>query len=373
MKKMCRGQFQDPQAGLHATFALQPAKKWKFPIIVILICCWCCFSATMYAQGAIKYSVTYVTETKTTYQTNDSLHTFPIFEQLQLIPVITRDSIIKLVYTNNDIKTTVFHLQNSSYPEWATRPAKTIIDKTRIKIFDAGGNMILNQVHAAKYKSKNNQLKSLLTTNNTDILPNYIYLSPTMKTDFTARGFAMTNLGEGTFRFVKDSVTLYYNNSRRINEMQMANEDGTIRYGIKRAFRTNARGVVVPSFEIITKQDKRFGDHCVNEVAITDYVYYDYVTYAGGKWDEDAENDGELIEISIQPNPATNNIVITVPFANIQQPLKIYDNTGNLVFETIIEKHMTEINIDISNLQSGMYYAQLFYPEALITKSFIKN
>ena len=375
MKMTCRGQFQDPKADAVVYNTLASANKWKQVVsIVIVLFIWGNAQA-VFAQGAVKYSITYVTESKTTFQTNDSLNTFTIEEQLQLMPVTTRDSIIKLVYTNNDIKTTIYHQVNTGFPEWATQPAKTIIDKTRIKVYDDHGALLINQAHSAKFKSKNNQLKSFLTTNSFDIIPDFVYLSPTMKTDFTARGFVMTNLGDGTFRFVKDSVTLFYNNSRRTNELILTAADGTTRYGIKRAYQTNVRGVIVPAFEIKTKKAENFIDHCVNEVAYTNYVYYDYTTFAGGKWeDEDAiSTDDEPLALQISPNPANSTITIQIPIADNTQTLNIYDNTGKMVFQSVIDAGEFEIQCDITYLESGIYYAQLQHSEALITTSFIKN
>lgn len=375
MKMTCRGQFQDPKADAAVYNTLASANKWKPLFIwVIVLFIWGNPNA-VFGQGAVKYSITYVTESKTTFQTNDSLNTFTIEEQLQLMPVTTRDSIIKLVYTNNDIKTTIYHQVNTGFPEWATKPAKTIIDKSRIKVYDNHGALLINQVHSAKYKSKNNQLKSFLTTNSFDIIPDYVYLSPTMKTDFTARGFVMTNLGDGTFRFVKDSVTLFYNNGQRTNELILKAADGTTRYGIKRAYQTNVRGVIVPAFEIKTKKSENFAEHCVNEVAYTNYVYYDYTTFAGGKWeDEDASTaDDEPLVLQVSPNPANTFINIQIPIAENNQTLNIYDNTGKMVYQSVIDAGEFEIQIDITQLESGIYYAQLQHSEALITTSFIKN
>ncbi len=375
MKMTCRGQFQDPKADAVVYNTLASANKWKHLFSIVFIVFIWGNADYVFAQGAVKYSITYVTESKTTYQTNDSLNTFTIEEQLQLMPVTTRDSIIKLVYTNNDIKTTIYHQVNTGFPEWATKPAKTIIDKTRIKVYDDHGALMINQAHSAKFKSKNNQLKSFLTTNSFDIIPDYVYLSPTMKTDFTARGFEMTNLGDGTFRFVKDSVTLYYNNSRRTNELVLKAEDGTTRLGIKRAFQTNVRGVIVPAFEIKTKKTDSFAGHCVNEVAYTNYLYYDYTTFAGGKWEDEDESsvDDEPLELQVSPNPANTIITIQIPIAANTQTLNLYDNTGKMVYQSVIEAGEFEIQIDITHLESGIYYAQLQHSEALITTSFIKN
>ena len=90
MKMTCRGQFQDPKADAVVYNTLASANKWKQVVsIVIVLFIWGNAQA-VFAQGAVKYSITYVTESKTTFQTNDSLNTFTIEEQLQLMPVTTK-------------------------------------------------------------------------------------------------------------------------------------------------------------------------------------------------------------------------------------------------------------------------------------------
>jgi len=104
-------------------------------------------------------------------------------------------------------------------------------------------------------------------------------------------------------------------------------------------------------------------------------VYYDYTIFAGGKWeDEDAiSTDDEPLALQISPNPANSTITIQIPIADNTQTLNIYDNTGKMVFQSVIDAGEFEIQFDITYLESGIYYAQLQHSEALITTSFIKN
>ncbi|MBK8342259.1 MAG: T9SS type A sorting domain-containing protein [Bacteroidetes bacterium] len=369
------GLYHDPQTGVAAAFAHGPVSWWKLPFGLILLIFISSFVNEVAAQGAVKYTLTYVAETTTSFQITDSVQAFSIRDQVDLIPYTTRDSVIKQVYTNNDIKSTIFHQLNTAYPAWMTRPAKTVIDKTRIKVYSATGSLMVNQVHSAKYKSVNSQLKSFLTTNSADVITNFVFLSAAMKTEYTANGFVMTNIGDGTFRFVKDSVTLYFNNTRRINQVDLFHSDGTLKLSVKRAFGMNSYGLIVPKFEIETRTDNRFTSHCVQEVKVTSYPYYHYTMAGAGKYavEESEEDIDEPLTIEVLPNPADDFIIINIPAEDYNQPIRIYDNTGRLILEEIIQAGDFEIKIDISTFQSGMYFAQLHKNEALITQSFIKN
>ena len=369
------GHYHDPQTGVAAVFAHGPVSWWKLNFGLILFIFISSFVNEVAAQGAVKYTLTYVAETTTSFQITDSVQAFSIRDQVDLIPYTTRDSVIKQVYTNNDIKSTIFHQLNTAYPTWMTRPAKTVIDKTRIKVYSATGSLMINQLHSADYKGVNSQLKSYLTTNSADIITNFVFLSAAMKTEYTANGFVMTNIGDGTFRFVKDSVTLYFNNTRRINQVDLFHSDGTLKLSVKRAFGMNSYGLIVPKFEIETRTDNRFTSHCVQVVKVTSYPYYHYTMAGAGKYavEESEENIDEPLTIDVVPNPADDYIIINIPVEDYNQPIRIYDNTGRLILEEIIQAGDFEIKIDISTFQSGMYFAQLHKNEALITQSFIKN
>jgi hypothetical protein len=275
------------------------------------------------------------------------------------------------VYTNNDIKTTIYHLQNNAYEDWQKKPYKTIIDKTRIKVYDNAGALLLNQLHSTKYKSANSSFKSLLTTNSDDIIPDFVFLTASMKTDFTANGFTQTNLGGGTFKYQKDSLTVYFNNSKRLNEYQLYKTDGTLKYAVKQSFTSNSYAQIVPAAEVRTRIDARFPESCVQEMQIIEYPYYKITMAGEGKLE--SESDAVLPEIEIHPNPASDKVTIIIPTVNYNQQLIVYDNVGRVVDEFTANAGEYELNIDVSAYESGIYFVKLVYDETVLTNSFVKN
>lgn len=374
MKSTCTGMYHSPVTNYAKNENSNFAQWWFKLLLLFIVFISGLHEKVIRAQGALKYTITYVAETRYQYNITDSVEAFSIPEQVNLMPHFERDSIIKQVYTNNDIKTTMFHQVNTRFPSYFKRPGKTIIDKSRVKMFDTAGVLMLNKPHSNAYKSLNSQLKSYLTTNSDDIIPTFVYLSPSMKTSLTANGFTMTNLGDGHFRFVKDSITLYYNNSLRINEIILYHTDGSLKYARKRTFKTNSYGVIVPGLEIVTVKDKRFDTDCVNEVRITDYVYYHYTMAGpGGKYEDEDMSDDEPLTIEVIPNPAVSDIIVNVPVSDKTQPIRVFDNVGRLVYETLVEANAYEVRINIKAFETGVYYVQLQHTEGLITQSFIKN
>jgi hypothetical protein len=83
-------------------------------------------------------------------------------------------------------------------------------------------------------------------------------------------------------------------------------------------------------------------------------------------------------EISVFPNPATNQISIKFKyfdsFKDENSTIEIVDLNGKKILETSSLLHITnEQNIDISELQSGLYFLRLKTADFLINQKFIKQ
>ncbi len=324
-------------------------------------------------QGTIKSSINFVKDSKVYYLISDSLSAFSITEKVNLMPEITTDSIVHLVYTNNDLKTTIYHLENYQYEAWMTKPVKTIIDKSRIKVYDRFGNLILNKLHSNMYKSNYSVLKNYLTAHSVDLVPDFIQLTATLKQEMLDSGFIYSNLGSGYLKFVKDSMELIFNNSKRSNEMIMYRSDGSFNYSVKKGFRLNAAGKVVPSYSIEKKWDDRFPVNCVQEYKIVEYPSYTITNYGPGKFAEEEEETVIEDRISLAPNPAYNYIKIVLPANSSELKLYIFDNTGRQILENSIMNGVTEFNININSFEKGIYIIKLIGVSVNYSESFVKN
>ncbi len=82
-----------------------------------------------------------------------------------------------------------------------------------------------------------------------------------------------------------------------------------------------------------------------------------------------ASNDELLSQIKLYPNPASDQVVVTMPFNNSK--LNIIDANGKIV-KTVLQKQNSEI-IDITSLASGMYIIQILTSDKQLMKVFVKN
>ncbi|MEZ5083781.1 MAG: T9SS type A sorting domain-containing protein [Bacteroidales bacterium] len=73
--------------------------------------------------------------------------------------------------------------------------------------------------------------------------------------------------------------------------------------------------------------------------------------------------------INIFPNPAKNAVTIICPEEMDILDFKIYDQTGNLV----LHKESTTQSIDISTIQSGLYFVEIETERAIVRKKLIIN
>ncbi len=324
-------------------------------------------------QGTVKSSINYVTETTVFYLISDSLNAFSITEKVNLLPEITKDSIVRLVYTNNDLKTTIYHQENNQYEAWMTKPVKTIIDKSRIKVYDRFGNLILNKLHSNLYKSNYSALKNYLTVHSVDVVPDFIQLTTTLKQEMLDSGFIYSNLGSGYIKFVRDSMEMIFNNTNRSNELIMYKSDGTFNYSVKKGFRLNAAGKVVPSYSIEKNWDRRFPVNCVQEYKIVEYPSYTITNFGPGKFAEEEEEFGNVDRILVTPNPAHNFIKVLLPQSALNLKLYIYDNTGRKILENSIMNGVTEFTVNINSLERGIYVLKLIGENVTYSESFIKN
>ena len=75
----------------------------------------------------------------------------------------------------------------------------------------------------------------------------------------------------------------------------------------------------------------------------------------------------ELNDLSIFPNPTSN--ILTIQSNSLINPISIYDITGKLVLQNI--GNSKEIILDISNLNSGLYFIQSNSQNSFIRRRFV--
>ncbi|MFI5171813.1 MAG: T9SS type A sorting domain-containing protein [Chitinophagales bacterium] len=359
-------------ASIHKFVSLLPHFKFKFAFLLIVIAG--IHPGIVRAQTeAIIYTVSYVEDSKTYYQITDPLHDFTIADQVKLMPEITRDSVIREMYRDNKFQITVYHLENNMFEDWMTQPGKTVIEETKVELFDKDGSLITSMPHTEKYKEKYQDLQNYLNINNEDVIPSFIYLEGSTKELLNQAGFLQTDLGNNYIKYTKDSIELMFNDEKHINELIVFHGDGTFNYSIRKGFKFNELEQLVPLYRVEKRWDGRFPAQCVQRLKIIQYPYYVIAQSEIDPRAKLAENKTTGGAIGFVPNPAITKIVISIPACETKFHIVIYDNAGRSVYRNSIDAGLHEFVADVESLDPGVYVIRIFNDVKTFSETFIKN
>lgn len=335
---------------------------------VMLLCLFMCMiQQRVQAQPLGAYTIIRVEEKTTTYQFPDSINSYPIVQRTALVQQYSRDSIILNVYANNDVKRTTYHQENTDFEDWMVRPYKTVIDKKMYKAYSATGTLQLSSLHSLEYKSIYNTLKTHLGSTYEDLNPDYVQLTGALKTSLMAEGFTMSNLGGGTFQFLKDSVELLYNNTRKSNHVILRTTEGAIKYELLRDFRVNDLGQTVISNRVEKYPDPRFPDNCVLTVVQVHYPYYK--TVSGILREANApDNDWEL---NIYPIPADQMFTVELPESEEACQITVFAADGAIKYQQQGNPENLFVEVPVGDWPSGMYIVHLKHASLELSQSII--
>lgn len=85
-----------------------------------------------------------------------------------------------------------------------------------------------------------------------------------------------------------------------------------------------------------------------------------FVNWRTGVDDINAAN-----QVAIYPNPATDNIYISLQHAPLEGMIQLFDNVGNVVMQQPVQQQQT---LNISHLPAGMYYLKVENKQYKISK-----
>lgn len=74
--------------------------------------------------------------------------------------------------------------------------------------------------------------------------------------------------------------------------------------------------------------------------------------------------------VEIYPNPATDNLVIDITKVDGSKSVKLVDMLGRVVFEAANEN---TLNVEMSNLNKGMYFVHIQSESGNLIKSVVKQ
>lgn len=313
-------------------------------------CAWIPLSVTAQSP-AMQYELHYVEKTETYFFRTDLDWEPNQLELLRMMPYTVKDSVIKQVTTDNDIKTTIWHLENTQLEEWMDQPSRTVIDNIRIRSYDAGNNLLMNIPHSTNFLDSYQALKDTLTITSGNIVPHFPMLTNKLKQEFLYNGYGMTNLGGGAVSFSKDSLTVVFNNKKKVLETKISDAEGAIIYYEKRGFAKNNLNQLVPAYELVRSMDTGFPQGLVYKVELTTYPEYsvNYISPLREAQGKDA------MSWNLYPNPAQDQIIIEWMNENgAEASWQIISLAGIEMASGQVDSDRL-LELDISKFPSGCY------------------
>ncbi len=73
------------------------------------------------------------------------------------------------------------------------------------------------------------------------------------------------------------------------------------------------------------------------------------------------------------PNPVSEKLYINMYDAAMFSDISIYSITGQLIYHSLLTNKHEEIEIDVANLSSGVYFVKLHSLKNVISNRFIKK
>ena len=205
--------------------------------------------------------------------------------------------------------------------------------------------------------------------------------------NWTEDGEVISSVEEYSFVIIKDRnlVANFSSEDIALNVVATAIDDNTIKvewnavesaesYNVYRASLTRNS-----EYEFIANvKETSFTDTELD--ANTKYFYSVTAVYADGSESEKSESaeattKPESIEelslsFNIYPNPVNDNLYIETQTQILTQTIEIYDAFGR---QQLIANGQQPTAIDVSNLNSGVYFIKIKTNDGVITKRFVKN
>lgn len=84
-----------------------------------------------------------------------------------------------------------------------------------------------------------------------------------------------------------------------------------------------------------------------------------------------SQDEFQLSNFTISPNPAKNKMNITLPNSGEQLKLEVFDVLGKRIYKGVITNLQSSVNV--SNWKSGVYLVRVYNDKTTQTKRFIKQ
>jgi hypothetical protein len=309
----------------------------------------------------VDYTISYDVKTSDFKKAKKGEKSYSNLEKVDLTRKIEEEDHVDIVVFNNgDEETTINHLRTNKYPEWATKPAKTVIDDKGIKTYDKNGKIVVNLEHSVQAKESMATIKRLNKLKKKFQLPNMEVMTQKDLSQMMNDKVQVKQIREGKMHMRKDNKEVIYDAyNQEIEEREF--EGRELKSLSKKKFSKTSDNInYLSGSKDVTLVNNESGRKMYQfvEKSITGYK----VKQALGTR-ESTNSETEAIReedklFSMQPNPATDNIWIQIPLSidNKTVDLSIVDLTGRIVIKEVVQRGLKQLNV--KELPNGVYLAQ---------------
>jgi hypothetical protein len=314
---------------------------------------------------------------KVSYQVEEQTYNFPEtgemrkLEPIMLQDVYKKDNVEKIVYSTNDIKTTVTHLvKDNRIKPWMDDISKTVVDKNYTWLYNSSNVLIEKISTIDDYKNYYNGIKNYLTDNSEDIIPDFPVFNPVDTPTWLSNGYTITYGPNDEVRIEDASHTIIIDPLNLTYSYEVKSSFGTESY-LYRKFKVNNLGQTVPSIE--TEMTKGTTSTGVCYKKLTKKIYSGYkTTYYNPKLGDIAD-EPILPSCTIYPNPVVDECTVEFSYLpDITLDVFIIDITGRIWFEKNLDPQYL-YQFDLEFLPQGAYLIKLKDATKNCSFTFIKN
>lgn len=205
----------------------------------------------------------------------------------------------------------------------------------------------------------------------------YVFSFPDTEelTILESEGFEITFL-ENIIRAKNASTILLWDTSNKIFVKQ-SHEGESLKNTTKTYYAYNQEFQAYLIKSVVTTIPEHFDNGDCYET-ITRRVYSDYtgnctqnsIPLRGMVQSNDVQTPHD---ISIHPNPASHQIMVDVPLSNLPSSVSILDVTGSMMMQRKLEKDISNFNLSVGDLPSGIYVLRVQQGEQQYSSKFVKQ
>jgi Secretion system C-terminal sorting domain len=327
------------------------------------------FSITATAQQTISYAI------KTSYYVRHAKGEEKLltdFDRVNMRSYEEVDSFIVRIAGSGDIETTILHLKSTKFPDWVTKIAKTVIDKKGIRTYDSKGKLLTNLPHDQKALESYNTIKKLTIENGYNHLPAFNKISGNEQKEMQLKGLKVKTNDKGVVHIRDNNKELLYDaENKAVEKREFEGKD--LKHSLFQKFTVDINGNLIPFYKkeinlLRTKEGRRlwhFTEQTTSNYKTTGSLPARINTTG---------NNSSMIEFTIAPNPASNELMIKLPVTMMDKTpvLTIIDAVGRQV----VKVNVTSANqtISVQKLAKGIYMLQVQTADgSKQTKRFVKE